>query len=94
MATPDPWEAARQRVAALLARRDAVLDETARAWTGFARQQGWTRGDVASLWEGLTEDLVRRVARERGGESPDTVRRDVLGTMAVLRDRIVAELER
>lgn len=93
MGSGDPWEAARARVTTLLARRDAVLDETARAWAGFARAQGWTGGDIASLWEGLTEDLVRRIGHERGGQSPERVRREVLATMAALRDRIVAGLE-
>lgn len=91
MTTPEPWQAARERVEALVARRDAVLDETARAWAGFARQQGWSRGDVEALWEGLTEDLVRRYTRKRP-EPVDRVRGEVLATMAMLRDRIVTGL--
>jgi hypothetical protein len=75
---------------ALLARRDAVLDETAAAWARFARAQGWTRADLDALWEGLTEDLVRRLTRNRPGEA--TVRGDVLQTMADIMERIAKEL--
>jgi hypothetical protein len=78
-------------VLALLARRAAVLDETASAWAGFARAQGWTRGDLDALWEGLTEDLVRRLSRDRSGDAR-TVRGDVLQTMADIRARIAREL--
>ena len=87
---PDSWEATRTRVTALIARRAAVLDETAAAWTRFARGQGWTAGDLDAFWEGLTEDVVRRYLRAPapGGADARTVREDVLATMAALRDRI------
>jgi len=88
MTTPGPWEAIRSRVAGLVARRDAVLAETARAWVGFARRQGWSPEDVERLWEGLTEDLVRQVARARTSETAG-VRREVLAVMAGLRGRIL-----
>ncbi len=90
-AAPDSWDAVRSRVTALLARREAVLVETAAAWARFARGQGWTRTDLDALWEGLTEDLVRRVGRARPGEAR-AVRGDVLATMADIRERIAREL--
>ncbi len=90
-AGPDSWDAVRSRLTALLARREAVLDETAAAWARFARQAGWTPSDLDALWEGLTEELVRRYARRNPGD-PGTVRGDVLATMAAIRDRIVKEL--
>jgi hypothetical protein len=90
-AVPDSWDAVRSRVMALLARRAAALDETASAWACFARAQGWTRADLDALWEGLTEDLVRRLSRDRPGDAR-TVRRDVLQTMAEIRARIAREL--
>ena len=92
--TPDAWEAVRSRVTALIARRPAVLDETAAAWARFARGQGWTRGDLDAFWEGLTEDVVRRYLRAPAPERADarTVREDVLATMAAIRDRIRKEL--
>ena len=90
-AGPDSWDAVRSRLTALLARREAVLDETATAWARFARQAGWTPSDLNALWEGLTEELVRRYARRDPGD-PRTVRGDVLATMAAIRDRIVKEL--
>lgn len=90
-ATPDSWDAARSRVTALLARRRTVLDETAAAWVRFARAQGWTRADLDALWEGLTEDVVRRYGRDRPGEAR-AVRGDVLATMAELRERILEGL--
>ncbi len=90
-AGPDSWDAVRSRLTALLARRKAVLDETAAAWARFARQAGWTRGDLDALWEGLTEELVRRYARRDAGDAA-TARGDVLATMAAIRDRIAKEL--
>jgi hypothetical protein len=90
-ATPDSWDAVRLRVMALLARRDAVLDETATAWVRFARAQGWTRADLDALWEGLTEDLVRCLTRDRPGDAR-AVRGDVLQTMADIMERIAKEL--
>jgi len=87
-ATPDSWEPLRARVATLLAHRNAVLDETAAAWAGFAREAGWTRGDVEALWDGLTEDLVRRY----GKTGADTTRADVLAAMAALRERVLRRL--
>jgi hypothetical protein len=86
-ATPDSWDAVRSRVTALLAQRRAVLDETASAWVQFARAQGWTRTDLDALWDGLTEDVVRRYGRHDPGEAR-VVRGDVLTTMAELRERI------
>jgi hypothetical protein len=91
--TTPGWEGVRSRVAALVARRNAVLEETAGAWVRFAREQGWSRHDVETLWEGLTEDLVRRYTR--GEDRPggrDVTRRDVLAVMGGLRDRITKAL--
>jgi hypothetical protein len=81
-------------VTTLIARRTAVLEETAAAWARFARGQGWTRGDLDAFWEGLTEDVVRRTLRTAPPERADarTVREDVLATMAAIRDRIRKEL--
>jgi hypothetical protein len=90
-ADPDPWQATRARVAELLARREATFDDTAAAWTRFARDAGWRRADLEALWEGLTEDLVRRYARN-GEAGRDTVRADVLAAMAALRERVLREL--
>jgi hypothetical protein len=92
--TPDSWEAVRSRVTALVARRSAVLDETAAAWARFARGQGWTPSDLDAFWEGLTEDVVRRYLRAPAPERADTktVREDLLATMAAIRDRIRKEL--
>lgn len=86
-AAPEPWDAVRSRVAALLAQRRAVLDDTAAAWVRFAYAQGWTRADLDALWDGLTEDVVRRYGREHPGEAR-AIRGDVLTTMAELRERI------
>jgi len=90
-AAPDSWDAVRSRVMALLARRRAVLDETAAAWVRFAHAQRWTRGDLDALWDGLTEDVVRRYGRDHSGEAR-AIRGDVLATMAELRERILEGL--
>ena len=90
-AGPEPWDAVRARLCTLLARREAVVSDTAAAWAAFARGAGWTRADVEALWEGLTEETLRRYAR-RSGDGSRTARDDVLAAMAALRDRIVREL--
>ncbi len=92
MAPPDPLEAVRARLAALITEREALLEDAASAWVRFARGRGWSRSDVECLWEGLTEDLVRRGARERGGDARGA-RDAVLAAMAALRSRILAGLE-
>ena len=88
---PDSWDALRSRLTTLFARREAVLEETATAWARFARDAGWSRTDLDALWEGLTEDVVRRYSRERASDGA-AVRGDVLATMAAIRDRIAREL--
>jgi hypothetical protein len=91
-AAPESWEPLRSRIAALLARRETVLEETAAAWARFAREAGWSRSDIEALWEGLTEDLVRRYARDREAAA-DVVRQDVLAAMAALRARLLRGLQ-
>jgi len=90
-AGPDSWDALRSRLSALLSRREALLDETAAEWARFARAAGWSRTDLAALWEGLTEDLLRRYRHDPAKDAA-TVRGDVLSTMAAIRDRIAKEL--
>jgi hypothetical protein len=88
MTRPDAWDALRARLDALFASRDATLEDTARAWAGFARAQGWSRADVERLWEGLTEDVVRCYARAPGDRLAET-QREVLAVMAAVRERIL-----
>lgn len=88
----DRWEELRAHVARLVARREASLEEAALAWTEFLRRQGWSRGDVDLLWEGLTEELLRRLHRQRDAVRPE-LRREVLGVMAAVRTRVLAALE-
>jgi hypothetical protein len=90
-AGPDAWDALRSRLSALLARREALLDETAAGWARFARNAGWSRTDLAALWEGLTEDLLRRYSHDPARDTA-LVRAAVVATMAAIRDRIAKEL--
>jgi len=87
----DRWEELRGRVARLVACREARLEEAALAWTDFLRRQGWSRGDVDLLWEGLTEELLRRLHRQR--PTDPELRRQVLAVMAAVRTRVLAGLE-
>jgi hypothetical protein len=94
MTAPAPWDALRSRVAALIAVRESVLDETATGWARFARGQCWSRADVEAFWDGLTEDVARRYARAAspsGRPAADT-RDEVLATMAALRTRVLDRL--
>ena len=88
-----PWDAAGDRVRTLLTQRDRMLAETTAAWVDFAQREGWSASDLALLWEGLTEALVRRYAGAEAGASRGA-RDEVLGVLARLRARIVAELAR
>lgn len=92
MASPDPFEAVRARLAALIAEREVLLEDAASAWVRFARARSWSRSDVECLWEGLTEDLLRRCARGHRGDAR-AARDAVLAVMAALRGRIVTGLE-
>lgn len=92
-AGPESWESLRARVSALLAAREALFDETAEAWVRFAHRQGWSRSDVEGLWEGLTEDLLRRGGQGPGGRA-DESRKEILTAMTALRERILGALER
>lgn len=92
MTSPDPLEGFRARLATLIAEREALLEDAASAWARFARGRGFSRSDVECLWEGLTEDLLRRCARERGGDAR-AARDDVLAAMTALRGRVLAGLE-
>jgi hypothetical protein len=92
-ATPDSWGALRARVTAAIARREAAFADTASAWARFARAQGWSRDDVEVLWDGLTEDVVRRYAREADPAQGPLARREVLAAMGALRERVLKELE-
>lgn len=87
------WESLRSRAAALLAERDRRVAETAREWARFAQARGLTRADVECLWEGLTEELLRRCARRRGVPAA-ILRREVLTTMGSLRARVLDGLAR
>lgn len=88
----DRWEGLRARVARLVAGREARIEEVAEAWTEFLRRQGWSRGDVDLLWEGLTEELLRRLHRQPEVNCPG-LRREVLAVMAAVRTRVLASLE-
>lgn len=92
-AAPDSWDAVRARVTAAIARRDAAFAETATAWARFARAQGWSRDDLQALWDGLTEDVVRRYTREADPARSKLARQEVLAAMAGLRERVLEELE-
>ncbi len=93
-AVPDSWDSLRSRLTALLARRAAAVESTAAAWAGFARRQGWTAADLDALWEGLTEDVLRRYARPGDGADARARREDVVATMAAIRDRMRTKLAR
>lgn len=91
VAAADPFDVLRAQVAARLRERDAAIEAAAVAWASYVRRQGWSRGDLEHLWEGLSEELVRRVGRARGADR-SAVGGEVLAVLATVRAQIVARL--
>lgn len=82
-----------RRARRLSGERDRLVDALAREWADALRGQGLSAEDLNELWAGLTEEAVRRLQRSGNGRWPlEAVRREALGVIAQVRERVAGEL--
>jgi hypothetical protein len=73
--------------------RDRLIHELARDWIAALRGQGFSPRDLDELWAGLTEEAVRRLARESARNAgAETIRREANEVIARVKERVEAEL--
>lgn len=77
------------RARALSAERDRLVAAVADRWAAALGGQPVSPRDLAELWAGLTEEIVRGVLK-RGGErwAPEAVRREAAEVIARVRARV------
>jgi hypothetical protein len=82
-----------RRARRLAGERDRLVQDLAREWSAALRGQGLSVRDLDELWEGLTEDAVRRLLRSPlGSAGPDALRRETQEVIARVRERVENEL--
>jgi hypothetical protein len=82
-----------RRARRLAMERDRLVQELARDWSAALRGQGLSVRDLDELWEGLTEDAVRRLLRSRqGAAGPEAVRHETHEVIRRVRERVETEL--
>jgi len=73
--------------------RDRLIQELARDWIAALKGQGFSPRDLDELWAGLTEEAVRRLAKESTRSTPaETLRREANEVIARVKERVEAEL--
>ena len=73
--------------------RDRLIQELARDWIAALKGQGFSPRDLDELWAGLTEEAVRRLAKESTRSIPaETLRREANEVIARVKERVEAEL--
>ncbi len=82
-----------RRARRLATERDRLVQDLARDWSAALRGQGLSVRDLDELWEGLTEDAVRRLLRSPlGTVGPEALRRETHEVIARVRERVETEL--
>lgn len=82
-----------RRARRLAGERDRLVQELAREWSAALRGQGLSVRDLEALWEGLTEEAVRRLLRSpQGAAGPEALRRETNEVIARVRERVETEL--
>jgi hypothetical protein len=82
-----------RRARRLAVERDRLVHDLARDWSAALRGQGLSLRDLDELWEGLTEDAVRRLLRSPlNTAGPDALRRETQEVIARVRERVETEL--
>jgi hypothetical protein len=82
-----------RRARRLATERDRLVHELARDWSAALRGQGLSVRDLDVLWEGLTEDAVRRLLRSPlGPAGPEALRRETHEVITRVRERVETEL--
>jgi hypothetical protein len=82
-----------RRARRLAGERDRLVQDLAREWSAALRGQGLSVRDLDELWQGLTEDAVRRLLRSPlGAAGPEALRRETQEVIARVRERVETEL--
>ena len=77
----------------LAAERDRLIDGVAQDWTRALRGQGLSGADLEELWDGLTEDAVRRGNELGEGRwTAQAWRHEVKEVVARVRQKVEAAL--
>ena len=73
--------------------RDRLVQELARDWSSALKGQGFSPKDLDELWEGLTEEAVRRLLRsDAGSVGAAAVRREANEVITRVKERVEALL--
>jgi sugar (pentulose or hexulose) kinase len=82
-----------KRARRLALERDRLVQELAREWSVALKGQGFSTQDLEELWQGVTEEAVRRLARAPAGE-PDVgaIRREAHEVITRVKERVEALL--
>jgi hypothetical protein len=82
-----------RRARRLALERDRLVHEVAREWSAALRGRGLSVRDLDELWEGLTEEAVRRLLRSPiGSAGSEAVRRETHEVITRVRERVETEL--
>jgi hypothetical protein len=76
----------------LASERDRLIDGLAEEWTRALRGQGLSEADLDELWAALTEDAVRRGARQASAWGAQAWRREAQEVVARVREKVEAAL--
>jgi len=73
--------------------RDRLIQELARDWIAALKGRGFSPRDLDELWAGLTEEAVRRLAKESTQSAgAETIRREASEVIARVKERVEGEL--
>jgi hypothetical protein len=82
-----------KRARRLALERDRLVQELARDWSSALKGQGFSPKDLEELWEGLTEEAVRRLLRsDMGSVGAAAVRREANEVITRVKERVEAFL--
>jgi hypothetical protein len=78
-----------KRARRLALERDRLVQELARDWSSALKGQGFSPKDLDELWEGLTEEAVRRLLRsDAGSVGAAAVRREANEVITRVKERV------
>jgi hypothetical protein len=83
------------RARALTAEREQLIVEIAEEWSAALRNHPVTEEDLVELWDGLTEEAVRRLRREAKGRwSLQAIQEAASQVTLAIRERVQQALEK
>jgi len=83
------------RARALSGQRDQLVNQLAEEWAQALRDQPVSEEDLGELLDGLTEEAVRRIKREKKGEwSSQVIQEAATRVASSIRDRLRQDLKK